>query len=80
MPGLGGGGARSRHVSFVDDCAVQYVPPRWEIEVVCWILFEAEGFERRESVNCGQDGLLFKGFDGHMARCRGGNGGDGGFG
>lgn len=45
-----------------------------EIEMVCWIRLKSEGLEGGESVDGGDDRLLFKGFD----RCIVGGGGGGG--
>jgi hypothetical protein len=42
---------------------VEDVAPCGEIEVVCWVLFEAEGFEGGEVVDCCEDGLLFERLD-----------------
>lgn len=76
MSALGRGCAQACIVALVDDGAMQDVSPGGEEEVVGWVLLEAEGLERRESVDGGDDRLLFKGRDGHMVVNRGGDFGD----
>jgi hypothetical protein len=74
MPALGGGSSLPRHVALVDNCAVQYVLPGGQIQVVCRICLEAEGLERGELVDGCNDRLLLEGRDGDMVA---GGGGDG---
>jgi hypothetical protein len=48
------------------------VAPCGEVEVVCWVLFEAEGFEGGEVVDGCEDGFLFQRLDEAGRRIGGG--------
>jgi len=51
--GLGGGGSLAGGVAFEDDGAVENVFAEGQVEVVCWVGFEAEGLHGWEVVDGG---------------------------
>jgi hypothetical protein len=53
-------------IPLIDDCAMQYVSSRRQIQVICGIRFEAEGLEGRKLVNCRNDRLLLEGLNGNI--------------
>ena len=53
--GFGGGCALASGVAFEDDGAVEDVFAEGQVEVVCWVGFEAEGLHGREVVDGGED-------------------------
>lgn len=68
---LGRGGSRASHVAFVDDCAVQYVSARGQVQVIGGIPLEAEGLKGGELVNGRKHCLFFEGHDGRVGGGRG---------
>lgn len=52
---FGGGRALAGGVAFEDDGAVEDVFAEGQVEVVCWVGFEAEWLHRGEVVDGGED-------------------------